>query len=184
MPPVVPPTIVIMLVASRLSDSVKADLRDVAATARGLGLRGWLVALIAAIVVAFITGIPTAVVPSPIFGRSVEVRQQDYAFWAVSSVLLGFVFATFLAAPADRAKTPAFAGGFLSYVAVGCPTCNKLAVVLLGTSGALNLFGPLQFFIGVASVGLLLWTVVLRARALNRPCPLPLVPAVVDALPS
>lgn len=99
-----------MLVASRLSDSVKADLRDVAATARGLGLRGWLVALIAAIVVAFITGIPTAVVPSPIFGRSVEVRQQDYAFWAVSSVLLGFVFATFLAAPADRAKTPAFAG--------------------------------------------------------------------------
>lgn len=173
-----------MLAASKFSDSVKADLRDVAATARGLGLRGWSVALLATIIVAIFTGIPTAVVPSPIFGRSVEVRQQDYAFWAASSVLLGFVLATFLAAPAARAKTPAFAGGFLSYVAVGCPTCNKLAVVLLGSSGALNVFGPLQLFIGMASVGLLLWTVVLRARALNRPCPLPLAPAVVDALPT
>lgn len=127
-------------------------------------------ALVAAIAVAVVTGLPTAIVPSPIFGRSVDVRPQDYAFWAAGSLLLGFVLATFLASPETPAKAPAFTGGFLSYVAVGCPTCNKLAVILLGTSGALNVFGPLQLLIGVASVGLLVWAVVLRSRALQRAC--------------
>ena len=160
---------------------MKADLRDVSATARNLGVRGWAVALLAAIGVAFITGLPTAVVPSPIFGRSVDVRAQDYAFWAVGSLLLGFVLATFLASPETPAKAPAFTGGFLSYVAVGCPTCNKLAVILLGTSGALNVFGPLQLLIGLASVGLLGWAVVLRSRALQRACPLPSSAALAPA---
>lgn len=164
--------------APAIRSAFSRDVRDVAATARGLGPRGWFLALGAAIAVALVTGLPTAVVPSPVFGRSVEVRPQDYAFWAVGSLLLGFVLATFFRSPATASKTPAFAGGFLAYVAVGCPTCNKLALVLLGTSGALNIFGPLQFLIGLASVLLLAWTVVLRARALQRPCPLPAAPGV------
>lgn len=34
--------------------------------------------------------------------------------------------------------------------AVGCPACNKIAVILLGTSGALNLWAPVQPVLGVA----------------------------------
>ena len=61
-------------------------------------------------------------------------------------------------------------GGVLSVLAVGCPTCNKLVVLLLGTTGALTFFAPLQIYIGIASVLLLGWTLLLRARALVGTC--------------
>jgi hypothetical protein len=51
-------------------------------------------------------------------------------------------------------------------LAVGCPTCNKFVVLLLDTTGALTFFAPLQLYIGIASVLLLGWTLLLRARAL------------------
>ena len=55
-------------------------------------------------------------------------------------------------------------------LAVGCPTCNKLVVLLLDTTGALTFFAPLQLYIGIASVLLLGWTLLLRARALADTC--------------
>jgi hypothetical protein len=56
---------------------------------------------------------------------------------------------------------------------VGCPICNKLVVLLLGTSGALTFFGPAQLYIGLVSLALLGWTLRLRARAVAGPCPVP-----------
>ena len=35
-------------------------------------------------------------------------------------------------------------GSMLSLFAVGCPICNKLVVMAVGVSGALNWFAPLQ----------------------------------------
>jgi hypothetical protein len=61
-------------------------------------------------------------------------------------------------------------GGLLSVLAVGCPTCNKLVVLLLGTTGALTFFAPLQLYIGIASVLLLGWTLALRAKTLANTC--------------
>jgi len=58
----------------------------------------------------------------------------------------------------------------LSVLAVGCPICNKPVVLLLGTAGALNFFEPLQLYIGIASVLLLGWTLLLRATALAGTC--------------
>lgn len=46
-------------------------------------------------------------------------------------------------------------GGLLSYFAIGCPVCNKLVVLALGSSGAISWFAPLQPLLAVASVGLL-----------------------------
>jgi hypothetical protein len=52
--------------------------------------------------------------------------------------------------------------GMLSFFAVGCPVCNKLVVVALGTTGARQWFEPLQPALAVASIVLLAWA--LRAR--------------------
>ena len=53
------------------------------------------------------------------------------------------------------------------FLAIGCPICNKIALLLLGTSGALNLFAPIQPILGAASVALLAatlaWRITLRA---------------------
>lgn len=52
--------------------------------------------------------------------------------------------------------------GLLGYLAVGCPVCNKVVVLALGTSGAMTWFAPLQPVLALASVVLLL--VALRSR--------------------
>lgn len=63
-------------------------------------------------------------------------------------------------------------GGFGAYLAIGCPICNKVVVALLGVSGALNVFAPLQPVIGAASVALLgamlAWRLRDRARGCER----------------
>lgn len=68
----------------------------------------------------------------------------NYPVWLLSSVFTGALAATYvrdssLAVPPTQAgKT--FAGGVLSLLAVGCPVCNKLVVMAVGVSGALNFF--------------------------------------------
>jgi hypothetical protein len=62
----------------------------------------------------------------------------------------------------------------LSFMAAGCPVCNKLVVLAVGASGALAYFRPLQPVLGALSLVLLaaaLWAR-LRARApSSRPSP-------------
>jgi hypothetical protein len=50
----------------------------------------------------------------------------------------------------------------LSFLAAGCPVCNKLVVLAVGTTGALDYFRPLQPLLGLASLVLL--GVALRVR--------------------
>jgi hypothetical protein len=51
-----------------------------------------------------------------------------------------------------------------------CPICNKLVVLALGVSGALSYFAPIQPVLGLASVALLIYALLLRFRALNGSC--------------
>ena len=61
---------------------------------------------------------------------------------------------------------------FGAFLAIGCPVCNKLALLLLGTSGALSIWAPIQPVLGAASLALLTATVVwrLRLRASGATC--------------
>ena len=38
---------------------------------------------------------PTAVLANPFFSRMTPVRTQDYIFWAIGSVLIGLIVATY-----------------------------------------------------------------------------------------
>lgn len=141
---------------------------------RGFGPRGWLVVVVAAGASAAVMGIPTAMFDNPWFGRMTPARPRDYVFWVVSAVLIGLITATFAGGSPAAGERRVLAGGFLSYLAICCPICNKVVVLLLGVSGALTVFGPAQLVIGIASVALLGWTLVLRADAVTRPtCPDP-----------
>jgi hypothetical protein len=64
--------------------------------------------------------------------------------------------ATYLVPRACRVGGRARTGGVLSFLAAGCPVCNQLVVLAVGTSGALNYyFRPLQPLPGLASLILL-----------------------------
>ena len=112
-------------------------------------------------------GLPTDVIPNPVFGRPVDVTWWSYPVLVVTAVLGGLLAATYVRVdqPDEELDTPGKAGGLgglLSFFAVGCPTCNKLVVVALGSTGALDWFAPAQPILAGLSLVLLGWA--LRAR--------------------
>lgn len=133
--------------------------------------RRWWTAAIAGIITALIVAIPTAVIPTPIFGRSIEPTWWSYPVVVLTGILGGLVIATYVRTdtnPAPETAEPpsklAIAGGFLSYIAVGCPVCNKLVLLALGASGAISWFAPIQGLLALASLVLLGWALVVRLR--------------------
>lgn len=132
--------------------------------------RRWVAALVGALVTALLVGIPTDVIPNPVFGRPVDVTWWSYPVLVVTAVLGGLLIATYVREPGDtrpdeeldRPGKTGGIGGLLSFFAVGCPTCNKLVVVALGSTGALDWFAPAQPLLAVGSIVLLAWA--LRAR--------------------
>jgi len=131
--------------------------------------RRWLAAASVAVLTALATGIPTDIVPNPVFSRMTDITWWSYPVWVATALLAGLVAATYVRDPAfgkDSAPRVAGVGGFLSFLAVGCPTCNKAAVLALGASGATAYFGPVQPFLGVIGLALLAAALVWRLRGL------------------
>lgn len=131
--------------------------------------------LIGAMFAALVIGMPTDVIPNSFFSRMTPVRTQDYVFLALTAVLAGLLAASY-ALPQSRAcsieQGKTTASGFLSFLAIGCPVCNKLVVLLLGTSGAFTFFEPIQPLLGAVSIGLLAIAVWLRWRPVLSATPI------------
>ena len=151
---------------------------------------------VAAVAGVIVFGLVTAIIPNPVFGRQVPPEPFALVVWLTSGLLMGLLAGTYLAPPpavpvalpppgsaavaepdpgaiARRTSTLGYAGGLAAFLAIGCPVCNKVALVLLGTSGALSIWAPLQPLVGLASVALLAaglaWRLRLRAR--GNACP-------------
>jgi hypothetical protein len=129
-------------------------------------------AAMAAGLYAVVVGIPAGIIPNPVFHRVVTVDVWNVLSWLLPAAVFGALAATYLVPwpGACRVGGRAGAGGVLSFLAAGCPVCNKLVVLAVGVSGALDYFRPLQPLLGAASLLLLgaaLWAR-LRARA-GRP---------------
>jgi hypothetical protein len=135
------------------------------------GARGWAFAVLGAIGTLVVIGLPAALIESPFFHREIAPRAQDYVIWLATAGLGGLIVGTFALVPTSADEGKAVTGGVLTVLAVGCPVCNHAAVLLLGTSGALSIFGPSQLYIGIASLLLLAWTLLIRAQAVVGACP-------------
>ena len=152
---------------------------------------GWALAWTAISLVVF--GLVTAIIPNPVFGRQIPPEPFAYWVWFASAPLMGLVGATYTAPPRESATAVAMPlgsataiatmpgaaddrsgstlgtiAGLGAFLAIGCPVCNKLALVLLGTSGALSIWAPLQPVIGWASLVLLAATLAWRFRLRRR----------------
>ncbi len=140
-------------------------------------------AVLGGIVSAIVVALPTAVIPNPVFGRAIEVTWWSYPVVILTGILGGLLLATYVREPdasgaaettgqaatsAEEAKASklGLAGGFIAFFAVGCPVCNKLVLIALGTSGAMTWFAPVQPFLAVASV--VLMAAALRIRLKNQ----------------
>ena len=137
-------------------------------------VRRWLLALAAAAGFVLVVAVPTDLIDTPVFGREVPPTWWAWPSLLVSSLLGGTLVATYLRAPSqpDRplSRRGGWAGGLLTYFAVGCPVCNKLVLLALGSAGAMTWFEPFQPVLQGVAVLLLLWA--LRRRLLGElSCP-------------
>ena len=136
----------------------------------------WIVAISVGLLTFFVIAIPTAVVQNPVFGREIGVTSWSVTVIVVSSILTGLLTATYVknefSDENPRQLKIGGAGALLSYFAVGCPVCNKLALVALGYSGAIQYFAPIQPYLALAGIALLMYS--LRMRLNNEySCSLP-----------
>lgn len=156
-----------------------------------------IIAALATVVVALVIGYATVLIPNPVFGRSIAPVWWNYPVWIASSVLMGMLVATYFGA-APRAVTAAgtagedaadtanatgtdeekrstrlgAVGGMLAWFAVGCPVCNKIALLALGYSGAITWFAPVQPVLGVGALVFTAFALVYRLRG-EVACPAP-----------
>lgn len=165
---------------SRVADPMSPSATPLATPARPWtalrtwSARRWWVALGAGLATMLLVALPTAIIPNPVFGRAIEVTWWSYPVVVLTGVLGGLLLATYIKQPspyaqdaesgpdADRPLTWGAVGGVVSFFAVGCPVCNKIVLIALGTSGAITWFAPIQPILAVASIVLMGWA--LRAR--------------------
>jgi len=146
-----------------------AALREFRIALRSFGTRGWLASVGGALMTLIVVGVPTAIIQNPLFTRMTPIRLQDYVIWVATGLLAGLVAGTFAVRSGGNQKG-LVSGGLLSTLAVGCPVCNKLVVLFIGTSGALTFFAPLQLYLGLLALALLAWTLWLRLKAIGGYC--------------
>jgi hypothetical protein len=157
---------------------------------------------------AVLIGVPTVLIPNPVFGREIPVVAWNYPVWIATSVLAGMLAATYVRsrrpataevalvpatvggapagavdatdvtgaddAPVDAPSRFAVAGGVLAWFAVGCPVCNKIALLALGYSGALTWFAPMQPYLAAVALLMTAGALVFRLRG-QVFCPSPAV---------
>ncbi|MCC3316765.1 hypothetical protein A5780_30675 [Nocardia sp. 852002-20019_SCH5090214] len=136
-------------------------------------LRRWVVALGVAVLAAVVVGVPTGVISTPFYTRMTPVLWWNYPVWLATAILSGLIMATYVRSPLSaKAPTAGAWANLLSAFAVGCPVCNKLVVAIIGVSGALTLWAPVQPILAVGSLALLGWALVRRLRG-ERSCGVP-----------
>ncbi|POH73090.1 hypothetical protein [Arthrobacter glacialis] len=141
-----------------------------ASNLRAWPLRRWVVAAVVAALAFVVVAIPTDLIPNPFFGREIPPTWWSHAALIISSALTGFLMATYVASPLagpGSTNKSGVAASVLAFFAVGCPVCNKLVLLALGTSGAMTFFEPLQPLLAALSIGLLLWALLRRVSQEN-----------------
>ena len=151
---------------------------------RGWTPRRWAVAALAALGTVLLIGLPTVLIPNPVFGREIPMTWWAWPTLLVAAALSGLLTATYVREPDLRrlddedGTRSGMVGGVLTFFAVGCPVCNKVVLLALGSAGAMQWFAPLQPLLAVAAVAALAWALHVRLRG-ERACSL--TPAVSTA---
>lgn len=151
-------------------------LRQLSPTLALRGLRSWTgrqvrVAVVASVLIGLALGVATVLIPNSLFSRDIPPVAWNYPVWVVTSVLSGMLLATYTASRGTEpqqesggASRSGTVGAVLAWFAVGCPVCNKIALLALGYSGALTWFAPAQPFLAVAALVLLTAALVVRLQ--------------------
>jgi len=145
----------------------------------------------------------TDMIDNPVFGREIPPTWWSWPSLIVTSVLVGWLTATYIRPKrpsraamvsagmfpdaraavsldlsddgAEPAQKRGLVGAALTYFAVGCPVCNKLVLLVLGWNGAITWFEPFQPVLQLGAIALLIWAIATRVKYKDS-CPSSLLP--------
>ncbi|MGO1435338.1 MAG: hypothetical protein ACTJFR_08445 [Canibacter sp.] len=146
--------------------SIRESLELASRALRAWSARQYLIAAVTAIGFALLVGVVTVLIPNPAFARDIDTVWWNYPVWIVTSLGAGMLTATYVKSKtggnesgddnsspsAQRTAHMGIAGGLLTWFAVGCPVCNKIALLALGYSGAITWFAPFQPVLAIAAL--------------------------------
>ena len=112
--------------------------------------------------------IPTDLIPTPLFTRQVEPTAWAWPVAIITAVLAGVLIALPRPTSCRPATRTGIVGSGLAYLAVGCPTCNHIVMLALGTTGALTWFAPVQPYLALIAHAILLGAIGHREWLLRR----------------
>lgn len=137
----------------------------------------WLRAIPYSVIAAIVIAIPADLIDTSFFGRPIDPKGIDYVILAITASLIGTILAIRpeqLSVRDEQDQTRTAWGGFVSFLAVGCPVCNQAVVALVGTSGALSWWAPVQPVVGLLAIALLVHTLRRRLDTYQlAACPIP-----------
>ena len=128
-----------------------------------ISLNELLSTLIIASVAFLLLGTITALWNNSFFIRMTEVNGWDYIILSFESLLIGLFFG--IQAPHCATKKAGI-GGVLGFFGFGCSVCNKILLMLFGSSFLLSYFEPIRHYVG--TLGLLLFSYAFIRRWLSR----------------
>lgn len=146
-------------------NELREKLRFAAQGLRLWSKRQYLFAAGSTLAFGLLLGIATVLIPNPWFARDIDTVWWNYPVWILTSIGAGMLIATYVTSPAAapepntsesraerRTSRMGLAGGLLAWFAVGCPVCNKIALLALGYSGAITWFAPVQPVLAIAAM--------------------------------
>ena len=108
-----------------------------------------LISLIIATIVFVMMGTLTALWNNPYFIRMTPVTGWDYVILSLESMLIGL----FIGIRRPRCATKkAGIGGVFGFLGFGCSICNKLLLLLFGSSFLLTYFEPIRYYVGATGI--------------------------------
>ena len=86
-------------------------MSSIAGSLRMWAPRQWVIASVGAVATALLIGLPTDVIPNPMFGRPVPVTWWSIPVLVVTSLLSGLLLGTYVAGPEAEVDRPARSAG-------------------------------------------------------------------------
>lgn len=132
-----------------------------------------LIGAISSIIIFILFGIPTDIIPNDFFTRMIPVSNLDVFFLILTSLMLGtYIGLYFYTKKRKKGKTLAYTGAAGSFVAISCPVCIKLLVLIFGAAALMTYLEPLRHYIGFLSLGLIGYLLYIKIGLVKKckPC--------------
>jgi len=114
-----------------------------------ISYREWFISLSITVATFLLFGTVTALWSNPFFIRMTEVSDLDYVILGFETILIGLFFG--IRAQKCAVKKTGF-GGIFGFLGFGCSLCNKLLLLLFGSSFLLTYFEPIRYYVGVTGI--------------------------------